>query len=349
MNKCDPTAAAPVRVLIVDDSATMRAALNRILSRDPCIEVVGTAIEPNMARAMIKDLNPDVVTLDVEMPGMDGLTFLERIMRLRPMPVVMVSSLTAHGAETTIAALRLGAVDCVAKPGLDADIASIGAELCKVVRNAAQARVRPRRPQPAPVYAPAGDARDCIIGIGASTGGVEALFELLASLPVGGPPVLVVQHMPASFTPGFAARLNAECAINVVEAKNAALVLPGMVYIAPGGDTHMRLGNVAPGAVPRIALAAGEKVAGHRPSVDVLFQSMVSLGPAGIGVILTGMGSDGAAGLAAMRTAGAHTIGQDAASCVVHGMPRAAMAAGAIAAEMPLSAIPRAIVEACRS
>lgn len=340
---------APVRVLIVDDSASMRAALNRILSRDPGIEVVGTAVEPNMARAMIKALNPDVITLDVEMPGMDGLTFLERIMRLRPMPVVMCSSLTAHGAETTISALRLGAIDCVAKPGIDTDIGSIAIELCDIVRSAGRANVRARGPQPARVRAPSGGARDCIIGIGASTGGVEALFELLPSLPIGCPPVLVVQHMPAAFTAGFAARLDGECAIKVVEARNGALVSPGTVHIAPGGDAHMRLvpGNCQ-GVAPRIALAAGDKVVGHRPSVDVLFNSLAVLGSAGIGVILTGMGSDGARGLAAMRAAGAHTIGQDAASCVVHGMPRAAMEAGAVVVELPLSAIPRAIVQACR-
>jgi two-component system chemotaxis response regulator CheB len=338
---------APVRVLIVDDSASMRAALQRILSRDPEIEVIGLAFEPNMARAMIKELCPDVLTLDIEMPGMDGLAFLEKIMRLRPMPVVMCSTLTARGADATIAALRLGAVDCIAKPtGSAADIGRVGDELCTVVKAAARASVRATPPvvtRVAPLRS--GSQRDVIVAIGASTGGVEALFSVLAALPGDSPPVLVVQHMPAAYTPGFAARLDKDCGIHVVEARDAMPIARGTVYIAPGGETHM---TISPDGLARIALRATPAVGGHRPSVDVMFQSVAARGAAAVGVILTGMGSDGAAGLLAMRHAGAHTIGQDRASCVVYGMPRAAHERGGVAAELPLAAIPQAIMAACR-
>jgi len=337
----------PTRVLIVDDSASMRAALQRILSSDPEIEVVGLAFEPNMARTMIKALNPDVVTLDIEMPGMDGLEFLEKIMRLRPMPVVMCSTLTERGAEATITALRLGAVDCIAKPsGSAADIERVGAELCSIVKSAARATVR-STPAPVERVAALGTAagRDTIIAIGASTGGVEALFSVLSALPRDCPPVLVVQHMPAAYTAGFAARLDRDCDLNVVEARDAEPLRAGTVHIAPGGTTHMTLS--AEGS-PRINLRAMPPVSGHRPSVDVLFHSMVRRGPDAIGVILTGMGSDGAQGLLAMRQAGAQTFGQDRASSVVYGMPRAAAECGAVGTELPLSAMPRAIMSACR-
>jgi two-component system chemotaxis response regulator CheB len=337
----------PVRVLIVDDSPSMRAALQRILSSDPEIEVIGLAFEPNMARAMIKELNPDVITLDIEMPGMDGLAFLEKIMRLRPMPVVMCSTLTARGAEATIAALRLGAVDCIAKPsGSALDIGRVAAELCAIVKAAAGATLRSTPPpieRVAPVRCDA--MRDTIVAIGASTGGVEALFSVLSALPQDCPPVLVVQHMPAAYTAGFAARLDKECDIHIVEARDATPIVPGTVYIAPGGDTHMMLAAEGP---PRISLRATPLVGGHRPSVDMLFHSTARRQPAAIGVILTGMGCDGADGLLAMRRAGAHTIGQDRASSVVYGMPRAAAECGAVAVELPLSAIPRAIMTACR-
>lgn len=338
---------APIRVLIVDDSRSMRAALQRILSHDPEIEVVGLAFEPNMARAMIKDLNPDVLTLDIEMPGMDGLAFLEKIMRLRPMPVVMCSTLTARGADATIAALRLGAVDCIAKPtGSALDIGRVAAELCATVKAAARASVR-ATPAPLARVAPmrTESQRDVVVAVGASTGGVEALFSILAALPADCPPILIVQHMPAAYTPGFAARLDRDCAVHVVEARDASPVERGTVYIAPGGETHMTL--AADGA-RRLCLRATPAVGGHRPSVDVLFESMVQRGAAGVGVILTGMGSDGARGLLAMRGAGARTIGQDRASSVVYGMPRAARETGAVAVELPLSAIPQAIIAACR-
>lgn len=338
---------APVRVLIVDDSASMRAVLNRILSADPDIEVIGMAPEPNAARAMIKELNPDVVTLDVEMPGMDGLSFLEKIMRLRPMPVIMCSTLTARGAEVTIEALRLGALDCIAKPvGNPLEIAQEGTRLCKMVKAAARSTVRqtPHRVVPLPSAAP-GEQRDMVIAIGASTGGVEALFSVIAALPPDCPPVLVVQHMPASFTQGFAARLNRESRVEVVEAKAGMPVQRGHVYIAPGGDNHMELVG---GAHGYIRLVPTEPVGGHRPSVDVLFHSIAALGDKAVGVILTGMGHDGAQGLRAMRFAGARTFGQNQASCVVYGMPRAAFELGAVERELSLAALPEAILGACR-
>ena len=337
--------ASPVRTVIVDDSATMRATLKHILSADPDIEVVGLAPEPYAARDMIKALNPDVITLDVEMPGMDGLSFLDKIMRLRPMPVVMCSTLTARGAEVTIEALRLGAVDYIAKPsGRPEEIAQDAALLCAKVKSAARARVRPAisRPMRAPSAQVAGDL---VIAIGSSTGGVEALFGLLSSMPTDSPPILIVQHMPASFTASFAARLNRECGLTVTEAVDGAPLRHGTVYIAPGGSMHMELVG---GPRGRVRLRPGDPVGGHRPSVDVLFHSVAACGPAAVGVILTGMGADGAEGLLAMRTAGARTVGQSRESCVVYGMPRAAMEAGAVEKEVGLSAMPEAILAACR-
>ncbi len=337
----------PVRVVVVDDSASMRAALSRILASDPDIQVVGQAPEPHAARAMIKDLNPDVITLDVEMPGMDGLSFLEKIMRLRPMPVVMCSTLTARGTEVTIEALRLGAVDCIAKPSGDPlEITRDAALLRSTVKAAARSRVRPTADAP-PTQRVTGDGRyrDVVIAIGSSTGGVEALFSLIGALPPDCPPVLVVQHMPAAFTGGFAARLDALAAVRVVEAKDGEPVVPGTVYIAPGGDRHMELRSGTP---PRIRLRTGELVSGHRPSVDVLFRSVAVRGADAVGVILTGMGSDGAEGLLAMRRAGARTLGQTAETCVVYGMPRAAFEMGAVERQVNLSAMPEAILAACR-
>jgi two-component system chemotaxis response regulator CheB len=337
----------PIRALIVDDSASMRAVLNRILSADPEIEVVGMAPEPHAARQMIKDLNPDVVTLDVEMPGMDGLSFLEKIMRLRPMPVVMCSTLTAKGADVTIEALRLGAVDCIAKPSGDPlDVARDAALLRRMVKAAARSSVRsmPARSAPVPSALP-GAQRDVVIAIGASTGGVEALFSLIGALPTDCPPVLVVQHMPAAFTKGFAARLDRESPVAVVEAVAGMPIRRGTVYIAPGGAYHMEL---AGGMDGHLRLIASDPVGGHRPSVDVLFHSVAALGNQAVGVILTGMGSDGADGLLAMRRTGARTFGQSRASCVVYGMPRAAFENGAVEKEISLSAMPEAILAACR-
>ncbi|MFZ5746600.1 MAG: protein-glutamate methylesterase/protein-glutamine glutaminase [Pseudomonadota bacterium] len=339
---------APVRTLVVDDSPTMRATLNRILSADPDIEVVGTAPEPYAAREMIKQLDPDVLTLDVEMPGMDGLSFLEKIMRLRPMPVVMCSTLTARGAAVTIEALRLGAVDYITKPsGTPEDIARDAALLCTKVKSAARSAVR-AGPNPLPAVRSTGGVwnADSIIAIGSSTGGVEALFSLLPALPADCPPVLIVQHMPATFTRSFADRLNSECKAKVVEASDGMPVERGTVYIAPGGETHMELSR---DGQKRIRLRHGDPVGGHRPAVDVLFRSLVPVAPSVVGVILTGMGQDGAHGLADLRTAGARTLGQSKDSCVVYGMPRAAFEAGAVERELGLAAMPEAILMACRS
>ena len=340
-----------VRTVSVYDSASMRAALNRILSADPEIEVVGMAPEPNTARTLIKELNPDVITLDVEMPGMDGLSFLEKIMRLRPMPVVMCSTLTARGAEVTIEALRLGAVDCVAKPSGNADeLARDAGLLCAKVKSAARSSVRPLTRAPVAAAKSAGDAgsdwRDVVIAIGSSTGGVEALFAIASTLPIDCPPVLVVQHMPAAFTASFAARLDRDCAVHVVEAVDGTPIERGTVYVAPGGERHMQL---AGGLHGRIKLRQGDSVSGHRPSVDVLFRSVAELGSGAVGAILTGMGADGAQGLLGMRQAGARTFGQSKESCVVYGMPRAAFELGAVQNEVSLSGMAEAILGACRN
>ena len=335
----------PVRVLVVDDSPSMQAALSRILESDPDIEVVGAAPEPHTARAMIKELEPDVLTLDVEMPGMDGLSFLERIMRLRPMPVVMCSTLTARGTEVTIEALRLGAVDCIAKPcGNPLEIERNGRYLCATVKAAARSRVRPlvASPPSQRVIGSSGSYRDMVIAIGASTGGVEALFALIGSLPRDCPPVLIVQHMPAGFTSGFAERLDKHSAVKVREARDGDMIDRGSVHIAPGGGSHMRL------AGRTIRLTPGDLVGGHRPSVDVLFRSVAERGSRSVGALLTGMGQDGASGLLAMRRAGARTFGQSADTCVVYGMPRAAFQLGAVERQVRLSAMPEAILGACR-
>lgn len=336
-----------VRVLVVDDSPSMQMALARILSADPEIEVVGIAPEPHTARALIKELNPDVITLDVEMPGMDGLSFLEKIMRLRPMPVVMCSTLTGRGAEVTIEALRLGAVDCIAKPsGNPLDIARDAALLCKTVKVAARSRVRPGGVVTPTRVAEAGAPfRDVVIAIGSSTGGVEALFSLIPALPADCPPVLIVQHMPAGFTGGFASRLNSVSTVKVVEATDGTPIERGTVYIAPGGERHMELSSDQ----RRIRLRAADLVGGHRPSVDVLFHSIARSGASAVGVILTGMGADGAEGLLAMRRAGARTLGQNRETCVVYGMPRAAFELEAVERQFSLSAMPEAILAACRS
>ncbi|MBW4330428.1 chemotaxis response regulator protein-glutamate methylesterase [Stakelama sp. CBK3Z-3] len=340
----------PVRTLIVDDSAAIRATLAHIFKSDPEIEVVGMAPEPHSARTMIKELNPDVITLDVEMPGMDGLSFLERIMRLRPMPVVMCSSLTAAGAEVTIEALRLGAVDCIAKPtGGPAELEASAALLCRTVKNAARSSTRPAR-EPAPAHGHAngpghgGKFRDVIIAIGASTGGVEALFHVLSSFPENCPPTLVVQHMPAAFTGSFADRLNRSCPPNIVEARDGQPIVPGTVYIAPGGTHHMTLHG---GLGGHVRLIESDPVGGHRPSVDTLFRSVASSGAPSVGALLTGMGADGAQGLLEMRQAGAPTFGQTRESCVVWGMPRAALELGAVQSEISLSGMAGSILSAC--
>lgn len=333
----------PIRVLIVDDSATMRSLISASLRQDPGIEVVGLAGDPLEAREAIKALSPDVITLDIEMPNMSGLEFLEKIMRLRPMPVVMVSTLTQAGADATLQALELGAVDCVAKPTRLADASQGLSDLANRVRAAAGARVRPRNgaapKPPTSGFIPSGH----LVAIGSSTGGVEALLTVLAHFPANCPPTVITQHMPATFTTSFAARLDRMSAARVREAVDDAPLEVGAVYLAPGGETHLEV--VRQGGL-RCRLRRGAAVSGHRPSVDALFSSVAgAAGRAAIGVILTGMGRDGAIGLAAMRAAGARTLGQDEASSVVYGMPRSAFEAGAVERQAPLEAIGPAILD----
>jgi two-component system chemotaxis response regulator CheB len=334
-----------IRVLIVDDSATMRSLIATVLQRDPEIEVVGEAGDPLEAREAIKRLNPDVLTLDVEMPNMNGIDFLEKIMRLRPMPVVMVSTLTVRGAEATVEALELGAIDCVAKPstgGLEGFH-----DLPFKVKTAAKAKVRPLRtadpaaPRPAPLeHTP----NDCIIAIGSSTGGVEALITVLSRFPANCPPTVITQHMPATFTKSFSERLDRLCAPKVAEATDGAVLENGRIYLAPGGEAHLEVGG---SGTPRCRLSAGPAVNGHRPSVDVLFRSVAKVaGSRAIGAILTGMGRDGAEGLLAMRQAGARTVGQDEASSVVYGMPKVAFEIGAVERQAPLERIASELLKA---
>jgi two-component system chemotaxis response regulator CheB len=334
-----------IRVLVVDDSATMRGLITATLERDPRIEICGTAGDPLEARQAIKALNPDVITLDIEMPNMNGLEFLEKIMRLRPMPVVMVSSLTQQGAAATLEALEIGAFDCVGKP--TAKSPSDGfSELAEKVKAAAAAKIRPRgeskKPQPTN-RAFRTDGRT--IAIGSSTGGVEALLTILSEFPADCPPTVVTQHMPASFTHSFAERLNRSCAAQVSEAVDGDVLAPGRIFIAPGGDRHL---EVAGTTTLRCRLVDGPAVSGHRPSVDVLFNSLAAAtGERTLGVILTGMGRDGAQGLLALRKAGARTLGQDEASSVVYGMPKVAFDCGAVEKQLPLRKIASAALDIC--
>jgi two-component system, chemotaxis family, protein-glutamate methylesterase/glutaminase len=325
----------PVRVLVVDDSETMCRFIGATLQTDPEIEVVGFAGDPNEAREAIKRLNPDVITLDIEMPRMNGLEFLEKIMRLRPTPVIMVSSLTQEGAEVSLRALEIGAVDCVAKPSvtnthsLDVliDLVKAAAKSRNVIRRASLAGSQEQEE-----YAP--DGR--ILGIGASTGGVEALIRIISEFPKNCPPTVISQHMPATFTKSFAQRLNKLCAAEVMEAVDGAPVAPGHIYLAPG-NMHL---EVTKSTVPRCRLSDAERVNGHRPSVDVMFKSLERhVGERTIGVILTGMGRDGAEGLLALRRAGAMTVGQDESSSVVYGMPKVAFEIGAVRRQYPLDRI----------
>ena len=330
----------PIRVLVIDDSALIRQVLTELLNADPAIEVVGCAPDPYVARDRIKALSPDVLTLDIEMPRMDGLSFLKKLMALHPMPVVVVSTLTQKGADAAIHALELGAVDYVAKPLLDIrrGMAELGAELVAKVKLAAASRPRARQVEASAATPLAADPRlstaGRIIALGASTGGVETLQRVLVRLPATAPAILVTQHMPPGFTASFARRLDAQCAVTVSEATHGRRVLPGHVYVAPGAR-HLELARN--GAHYECRLHDGPPVSGHKPSVDVLFASVAAAaGRNALGVILTGMGRDGAAGLLAMRHAGARTLGQSEASCVIYGMPKAAMQAGAVEAEFPL-------------
>jgi len=338
-----------IKVLVIDDSALIRALLSELLNSAPHLEVVGTASDPLIARGLIKSLNPDVLTLDIEMPNMDGLAFLERLMTLRPTPVVMVSSLTDAGADATLRALELGAVDFVPKPkiGLREGLRALREELVEKVTAAAGARVQALVSRPASqsvAEAPtkrveSGRIRstEMLVAIGASTGGVEALRVLIAALPADAPAILIAQHMPARFTTTFAARLDGLSAVRVAEAKHGDRLLPGHVYLAAGGF-HLRLGRSGANYVCQIG--EDPPVSGHRPSVDALFLSVAECaGGSAIGVILTGMGRDGADGLLKMREAGAHTIGEHESTAMIYGMPKAAQQVGATMEELPIEKI----------
>ncbi|WP_291843533.1 chemotaxis response regulator protein-glutamate methylesterase [Maricaulis sp.] len=326
-----------IRVLVVDDSALMRMIIPSMLERSTKIEVVGSASNPLIARQMIKDLNPDVITLDVEMPQMDGIAFLEKIMTLRPTPVVMVSSLTREGADVTLRALELGAVDFLAKPAIDlqANMGKLADELIEKVKTAARAKVTAisRRPGKARVKRLGFDTTERILAIGASTGGVETIGRIVTNFPPDAPGTVITQHMPPHFTRQFAERLDKFCAVTVSEAEDGRRIRPGHVFIAPG-DSHLTVQRSGADYVCR--LDQSPPVNGHRPSVDVLFLSVAkACANKAIGVILTGMGRDGAEGLKLMREAGAETIGQDEASSIVYGMPKAAFDCGAVNLQLP--------------
>lgn len=341
-----------ISVLIVDDSALVRQMFTEMLSSDPDVQVLGTAADPFEAREKIKQLNPDVLTLDVEMPKMDGLSFLERIMALRPMPVIMVSSLTQKGAETSIRALEMGAFDTIGKPaqGSQKALESLKEELLEKVKAASLANLRGHTAKIAPPVALTYQHREghsrSLIAIGSSTGGVEALREVFLLLPTNLPPIVITQHLPELFTRSFAKRLDSLTGIHVKEAENHERVKQGHAYIAPGG-IHLKVVRVGDELVCK--LEDSPLVSGHRPSVDVLFHSVAAaVGASAVGVILTGMGKDGAEGLKAMRDAGASTIGQNKETCVVYGMPQVAMKVGAVQVEKALLSIPAAIVQACQ-
>jgi two-component system chemotaxis response regulator CheB len=355
------------RVVVVDDSALVRGLLAEIINRQPDMVCIGAAADPLAAREMIRSLNPDVITLDVEMPRMDGIDFLQRLMRLRPMPVVMVSTLTERGADVTLRALELGAVDFVAKPkiGVADGLRQLGEDITDKIRTASKAHVRKLAPA-AVVTAPQGMApatgaparpanvsplgrlsTEKIIFIGASTGGTEATREVITQLPPDAPAVMITQHMPPGFTKSYAARLNSLARIRVAEATDGERVLPGHAYIAPGGF-HLSVERSGANYIARVR--DGDPVNRHKPSVEVLFESAARVvGPNALGVMLTGMGADGARAMKVMRDAGSWNVCQDEASCVVFGMPREAINAGAAHEVLPLTQIAGALIERLRS
>lgn len=341
---------APIRVIVVDDSALVRGLLAEIINREPGMACIGTASDALAAREMIRARDPDVITLDVEMPRMDGLAFLERLMRLRPMPVVMVSTLTERGAQATLRALELGAVDFVAKPriGVADGLRGLADELTAKLRIAARASVR-RAAHPAAIEPPAplprseSGSADRVVFIGASTGGTEATRAILMRLPADAPPILITQHMPPGFTRSYAERLDRQCRIRVSEARHGEPLRRGHALVAPGGR-QLSVERSAAGLRARVV--DGEPVNRHQPSVEVLFESAARIaGAAAIGIMLSGMGADGAAAMKAMRDAGAWNLAQDEASCVVFGMPREAIAAGAVHEVLPLEAIAGRLIE----
>ena len=352
------------RVVVVDDSALVRSLLAEIINRQPDMECVGAAPDPLVAREMIRELNPDVITLDVEMPRMDGIDFLGKLMRLRPMPVVMVSTLTERGADVTLRALELGAVDFVAKPkiGVADGLKLLAQDITDKVRIASKARMHrapplsaansSAKPQagteaPRPVASIGRLSTEMIIFIGASTGGTEATKEVLMNLPADCPAVLITQHMPPGFTKSYAARLDGMCKVRVAEARDGERILPGHAYIAPGGF-HLSVERSGANYIARVQ--DGDPVNRHKPSVEVLFKSAARVvGPNALGLMLTGMGADGALAMKEMRDAGSFNLAQDEASCVVFGMPREAIASGAVHEVLPLTQIAAKLIERLRS
>ncbi len=346
---------AKTRVVVVDDSALVRSLLAAIINAEPDMQCVGMAADPLIAREMIRTLDPDVITLDVEMPRMDGIDFLGKLMRLRPTPVVMVSTLTERGADVTLRALELGAIDFVAKPkvGVADGLRELSTDITAKIRVAATASVRRAAPASAaakPSAAPTAIGRlstEKIVFIGASTGGTEATRELLMALPADCPAVMITQHMPAGFTKSYAARLDGLCRIRVAEACDGERVLPGHAYIAPGGTAHLSVERSGANYIARVV--EGDAVNRHRPSVEVLFKSAARVvGPNAVGIMLTGMGADGAIAMREMRDAGSHNLVQDEATCVVFGMPKEAIAAGAAHEVLPLSQIAPRLIERLR-
>ncbi len=344
--------AAPVKVLIVDDSAIVRKILTEELSKDPEIEVVGTAPDPYIARDKIIALNPDVLTLDVEMPRMDGVTFLQKLMPSRPMPVIVLSSLTPKGGKTAMAAIDAGAFDVMCKPGGSFSVGDACIELKQKVKAASKVKMAPVKKQPSKPaqvhgYSAMVETTHKIFAIGASTGGVQALTAVLQTMPANIPGTVIVQHMPAHFTTSFAQRLNDMCRPTVKEAQDGDTVTPGKILLAPGGY-HMVVNRS--GANYYVSIQDGPKVCRQKPSVDVLFKSVARhVGANAVGAILTGMGNDGAEGLLEMRNAGARTIGQDEKSCVVYGMPREAANLGACEHVVSLNNIAKEMLKLAQS
>ena len=357
-----------IRVIVVDDSALVRSLLAEIINRQPDMECIGSANDPLIAREMIRETNPDVITLDVEMPRMDGIDFLGRLMRLRPMPVVMISTLTERGAEVTMRALELGAVDFVAKPrvGLSSGLTELAAQIVEKIRVAAVAHVRraPVRDPATAAHSSGGSgaaaaaapvssatllgrvSTEKLICIGASTGGAEAIREVLVQMPADSPAIVITQHMPPGFTTSFAARLNGLCKITVKEAVHGERILPGHAYIAPGGTQF----HVARSGANYVAVVDdGPPVNRHKPSVEVLFKSAAAVvGRNAYGIMLTGMGNDGAAAMREMKNAGSYNYVQDEATCIVFGMPREAIAHGAADEVLPLTQIAPALIARLR-
>ena len=338
-----------IRILIVDDSAIVRKILTEALSGESDMEVVGTAPDPFVARDKILALRPDVLTLDIEMPRMDGLTFLKKLMHFHPLPAVVISSLAQPSCRAAVQALEFGAVEVLAKPGGPYSVGELTQVLASKIRAAASARVRRAEPAPAqpaapppPLRLPARSPAGTVFAIGASTGGTEAIASVLTKLPASSPGIVVTQHIPPVFSKAFANRLNDICALEVKEAEDGDQLRPGVVLVAPG-DYHMLLRNS--GGRYTVTVKTGPRVCYQRPSVDVLFFSVAeAAGNLAVGVLLTGMGSDGAQGLLKMRQAGARTIAQDEASCVVYGMPRDAVELGAAGQVLPLGAVPQAML-----